>query len=82
MPSQAVKIGDDGKLLIPNDFRRELGLDAGDTVTVELTEDGLRVRSLSAAIRTAQAIVRGFAPAERSLSDELIAERRANAERE
>ncbi len=55
MPSQAVKIGDDGKLLIPNDFRRELGLDAGDTVTVELTEDGLRVRSLSAAIRTAQA---------------------------
>ena len=65
----------------PADFQRELGLAAGGTVVVELAEDGLRVRSLSAAVREAQAIVRSFAPADRNLADALIAERRAEAER-
>ncbi|MCJ2136796.1 AbrB/MazE/SpoVT family DNA-binding domain-containing protein [Methylobacterium sp. J-026] len=82
MASQSVKIDADGTLVIPADFRRELGLSAGDTVMVELAEDGLRVRSLSAAVRAAQAIVRSFAPTDRSLADELIAERRSEAERE
>ncbi|MCB4805263.1 AbrB family looped-hinge helix DNA binding protein [Methylobacterium brachiatum] len=82
MASQLAKIEADGTLVIPADFRRELGLSIGDTVMVELAEDGLRVRSLSAAVREAQAIVRDFAPADRSLADELIAERRAEAARE
>jgi AbrB family looped-hinge helix DNA binding protein len=60
--SQAVKIIDGGKLIIPAAFRRKLGIGIGDTVVVELTEDGLYVRSLSSAVRQAQAIVRGFLP--------------------
>ena len=82
MTSQAVKIVDGGKLIIPAQFRRKLGISVGDTVVVELTDDGLNVRSLSAAIRMAQGIVREFVPDGVSLADELIEERRVEAGRE
>lgn len=82
MASHAVKIVDDGMLEIPAEFRRELGLSVGDTVFVELAEGGLRVRSLSSAVSRAQAIVREFSASEASLADELIAERRIEADRE
>ena len=82
MPSQAVKIVDGGKLIIPAQFRRKLGIETGDTVVVELDEDGLRVRSLAASVKLAQDIVRDFAPADVNLSDASIAERRVEAERE
>jgi AbrB family looped-hinge helix DNA binding protein len=80
MASQAVKIIDGGKLIIPAAFRRKLGIDTGDTVVLEMEEDGLHVRSLSSAVRRAQEIVREFVPDEVSLADELIAERRVEAE--
>ena len=82
MVSQSVKIVDGGKLIIPAQFRRKLGINTGDTVVVELAEDGLHVRSLSAAVRLAQGIVREFAPEDVSLADELLAERRVEAGRE
>jgi AbrB family looped-hinge helix DNA binding protein len=82
MASQAVKIIDGGKLIIPAAFRRKLGIDTGDTVVIELGEDGLHVRSLSSAVRRAQDIVREFVPDDVSLADELIAERRIEAEHE
>lgn len=82
MASQAVKIIDGGKLIIPAAFRRKLGIDIGDTVVIELGEDGLHVRSLSSAVRRAQDIVREFVPDDVSLADELIAERRFEAEHE
>lgn len=80
MASQAVKIIDGGKLIIPAAFRRKLGIDIGDTVVLELGEDGLHVRSLSSAVRRAQEIVREFVPDDVSLADDLIAERRVEAE--
>lgn len=82
MASQAVKIVDDGMLEIPAQFRRQLGLGDGDTVFVELADGGLRVRTLSSAVSRAQAIVREFSPPGVSLADELIAERRGEADRE
>ena len=82
MASQAVKIIDGGKLIIPAAFRRKLGIDTGDTVVLELGEDGLHVRSLTSAVRLAQEIVREFVPNEVDLADELVAERRIEAERE
>lgn len=82
MAPRAVKIVDGGKLVIPAAFRRKLGIAVGDTVTVELAEDGLRVRSVSAAVKKAQEIVREFAGDASSLADALIADRRAAAGRE
>ena len=77
--SQAVKIVDGGKLVIPAHFRRELGIGVGDTVVVELDGGELHVRSLSAAIRRAQGIIREFVPEGTDLTEQFIADRRVEA---
>jgi AbrB family looped-hinge helix DNA binding protein len=83
MSTQAVKIIEGGKLVIPASMRRAMGIDRGDTVVVELLSDGeLRVRPLASAIREAQAIVRKSVRRDRSLSDELMRERKQDAVRE
>lgn len=82
MPSQRVKVVEGGKLVIPAAFRREMGVKPGDTVIVELDQGELRVRSLSSAIRRVQERMRELNPEGRLLSEELIADRRAEAARE
>ena len=82
MSGYRVRIGDGGRLVIPAHLRRELGLKAGDDVVLEVENGELRVRSLRDAIARAQALVRRYLPEGRSLADELIAERRREAERE
>jgi hypothetical protein len=64
-------------------MRRAMGVGRGDTVVVELLPEGeLRVRSLAAAIRKAQAIVGRSISRNRSLADELMQERKEEADRE
>lgn len=82
MQPQRVRIIEGGKLIIPASMRRELGIATGDTVLVDVADGELRVRSLSKAIERAQAILRRHVPDGVSLADELIAERRREAERE
>lgn len=82
MQPQRVKIIEGGKLVIPAAMRRELGIATGDTVVVDVTGSELRVRSLPAAIARAQTILRRHVPEGVSLADELIADRRREAERE
>ena len=82
MVAQSVKIINGGKLVIPAQFRRAMGIAPGDTVVVEMTRGELRIRSLASAIEQAQAIVREFVPGHVDLVDELIAERKLEADRE
>lgn len=82
MESRSTKIVDGGKLVIPARFRRELGLEVGDTVVMELENGELRVRSLDAAIADMQTLVRSLVPEGVSLVDELIEDRRAEAGRD
>jgi AbrB family looped-hinge helix DNA binding protein len=80
MPAQAVKIIEGGKLVIPAAMRRAMGIARGDTVVIELRADGeLRVRPLASAIREAQEIVRRSVGRNRSLSYELMRERKQDA---
>jgi AbrB family looped-hinge helix DNA binding protein len=71
-----------GRLQIPADVRKELGLMDGDNVRLEVVDGELRVRSYQAVIKAVQEEVRRYVPADVSLSDELIADRRAEAARE
>ena len=71
-----------GRLQIPADVRKELGLADGDNVRLEVVDGELRVRSYHAVIQAIQAEVRKYVPAGVSLVDELIADRRAEAARE
>lgn len=82
MEAQRVKIVDGGKLVIPAAMRRDLGIATGDTVLVDVHDGELRVRSVPRAIERARAILRRYVPEGTLLSEELIADRRAEADRE
>jgi bifunctional DNA-binding transcriptional regulator/antitoxin component of YhaV-PrlF toxin-antitoxin module len=77
-----VKVVEGGKIVIPAALRRKHGFGVGDTLVVEDGPEGVTVRSLDEVIGAAQAIVAKFVPANVSLVDDLIAERRSEAERE
>jgi AbrB family looped-hinge helix DNA binding protein len=83
MPRRHVRIAPGGRVVIPAEYRKALGVGVGDHLIIELRGDELRLRSRRAAIRKVQAMVRKYIPDEsRSLADELIAERRQEAARE
>jgi AbrB family looped-hinge helix DNA binding protein len=83
MTSRHVRIAPGGRVVIPAEFRKALGVRVGDHMIIELNDDELRLRSRQAAIKKVQALVRKYIPDDgRSLADELIAERRDEAARE
>jgi AbrB family looped-hinge helix DNA binding protein len=83
MSTVRTRIDKTGRILVPAKLRRELKVQPGDPVVLETRGDELCVRPYKQAIREAQAIIRKYIPdRDRSLVDELIAERRKEAERE
>ena len=76
------KIGMGGRLVIPAEHRKALGLKPGDDVLVRLQEGELRIVTLQQALTQAQALVRQYVPQGRSLVDEVIEDRRREAARE
>ena len=72
-----------GRILIPAAVRHRLGLREGSEVIVRVDESGqLRVTSRAQALTRVQGELRKYVGPDRSLADELIAEGRAEAERE
>lgn len=78
----STKIAGGGRLVIPAELRRELGLEIGDEVIVRVEDNELRILTRGEAVKRAQAKVRRHVKGSRSLVDELSAERRAEAKRE
>lgn len=77
-----LKIGSNGAVVLPEEFRRALSLNDGDTVIASIEDGELRLRTIAAAVRRVQAMVRSIVPEGVSLSDELLADRRREVERE
>lgn len=71
-----------GRIALPADVRRSLGLQNGDTVLFEVEGDEVRIRPARSALRRVQERLRALSPQEGLVSDELIAERRAEASRD
>lgn len=82
MNKTRVKISKGGRVVIPAEYRKALGLQTGDEVVIRIDEGELHLFTLNHAIRHAQEIVRRYVPKKRSLVDELIAERHKEAENE
>lgn len=82
MEQVRARIGQGGRLVIPAAQRKALALKVGDEVVLRVEDEELRVMSLDQAIRRAQRAVRKYLPKGARLSEELIAERRAEAARE
>ena len=81
-PSVKVRLGPDGRVVIPATMREALALKEGDVLFARLEAGEIKLLTPQAAMRRAQAIVRPFVPEGVSLVDELIADRRREAARE
>jgi AbrB family looped-hinge helix DNA binding protein len=82
MPSVKVRLGPEGRVVVPAPMREALGLKEGDVLFARLEGGEIKLLTPKAAMLRAQAIVRQFVPEGVSLADELIADRRREAERE
>lgn len=82
MSSIKVRLGPEGRVLVPAPFRERLGVKEGDVLFARLENGELILLTPQAAARRAQAIIRRFIPEGVSLVDELIEDRRREAERE
>ena len=80
--TERVTIGDRGRVVLPASVRRELGLEAGTVMLLTTESDGsLRLRTYRDAADDGRGLFAGLAERE-SLVDELLAERRAEADRD
>lgn len=75
----AGKIDTQGRTLIPKAFRQRLGVGLGDDIVMRFEDDKLIIESRAALLARVQA---RYAGSDKSLVDELIAERREEAKRE
>ena len=78
MDTVKTKVGQCGRIVLPAEFRKAMGIKPGDEVILALKDDEVRVVTRQAAIKRAQGMLNHIAPG-RSLADELIQERRAEA---
>ncbi len=80
---QDVTVSAGGRVVIPADYRKALGVKPGDTILMNLDEKGgIRMYTRAQALQWAQDHVCSVIPPEVSLTDELIRERREEAARE
>jgi AbrB family looped-hinge helix DNA binding protein len=79
--STTVTVGPQGRLVIPSEIRREMGIGPGDVLLALVEDQRLVLEKREAVLRR---LLRRFEriPAEVSLADELIAERRSESRRE
>lgn len=76
------KVTQGGRIVIPADMRRRLGIEVGEDVNLALDGESVRILTQKESIRMAQKLFRKFVPEGVSLVDELIAERRRESENE
>lgn len=82
MNNVKTKVGQGGRIVLPAEFRKAMGIKPGDEVILALMDGEIRVITRQSAIKRAQGMLRQYIPEGRILSDELIQERRAEAARE
>jgi bifunctional DNA-binding transcriptional regulator/antitoxin component of YhaV-PrlF toxin-antitoxin module len=78
-----VHLGERGRLVIPVEVRRSMGVTRGDLLAIDLDENGgmFEVRTAADVARSARGVLRHLAPGH-DLTTELIEDRREEAERE
>jgi AbrB family looped-hinge helix DNA binding protein len=72
-----VKVGVDGRLLIPAELRKAAGIEPGSMVAIRLNGEMLEIATPSARLRRVQALLAPLKRPGESVVDAFIAERRA-----
>lgn len=73
------RVNENGRLVIPVEIRRRMGLEPGEVVLMELHDGTLRIDTYKTRIRRVQESFRKYAKPGTLSSDELIADRREAA---
>jgi AbrB family looped-hinge helix DNA binding protein len=75
-----VKITASGRLSLPADLRKRLGLGGGGELLVEETEDGVILRTVAQAVARAQELARRYTAGKDGFSvDDFLAQRRSDS---
>ena len=82
MKSVAVKVSASGRLHLPSTIRKALGLKGPGHVIITLENGQARLTTMAENLARVRALARPYAPKDRLVSEELIAERREEARRE
>lgn len=77
-----LRVAEGGRIVIPAAVRERLGVEVGSDVVVTVEDDHATLTSARAARRRAQQRVRRYVDPKASLSEELMAERKREAQRE
>ena len=76
----AIKMSEGGRVVVPADVRKALGVAEGETLLGELRDGAFVLTTRRAQLAAARRVFQQyFPPGSPSLADELIAERRAAA---
>lgn len=76
MSDKMVILGKNGRFVIPATYRKKMGISEGDRLILRHEDGVLRIMTPAQAVRYAQSLVRRYVPDNRSLAEELIAERK------
>jgi AbrB family looped-hinge helix DNA binding protein len=77
-----VRVSDGRRVVLPAEVCRQLGIDVGDTVIVDVTEGKVQLHSFDTTLADFRSLLSSKVSPSVSLVDELLAERRAEAERD
>ncbi len=79
---RSIPVAENGRMNLPADIRRRLGLKGAGRITIEEFEDHLEIRSFEQRMKRVQELMKPYLQPGRSVVDELIAERRAENARD
>lgn len=77
-----LKLSENGRVVIPAHVRKDLGVESGGEILLERQKDGYRLTTRRQRIKEAQETIRRYIKPGTHAVEELIAERRKEAERE
>lgn len=77
-----LRVADNGRIVIPAEFRKALGIEIGDEVVLRVQDNELRISTQQARIQRAQQRARLRLKPGTSLVNELLSERREAARNE
>jgi len=76
------RVNESGRVVLPKELRESLGIEPGDVVFFSIDGETVKMETQKHRIRMAQQMVREYIDQNRSLVDELIAERREEFRKE
>jgi AbrB family looped-hinge helix DNA binding protein len=77
MEHYRISISANGQMVLPSSLRHQLHVEGGGLLIIREQDGQLVLESVGDAVRRAQALVRQYAPEAEDVTNELIAERRA-----